>query len=133
TNEVRVIGVLGQNDLDGDFALDNRLHGTVDRAIATHADLLVQRVSFDYVTAEIIHIDLLEHNMSASADRGMPVGVACGHTEQAAAGRIGPSRPTARCLGGWYVPGSAGALGARDYGLTMWKAGADHMIALLIG
>ncbi len=46
-DEVGVVGVPGQDDLDGDFAPDRGLEGAVDGAEAAYADALAQLVVFD--------------------------------------------------------------------------------------
>lgn len=46
-DEVGVIGILGQDNLDGDVAPDHGLLGAKDRAEAAAADLLTEGVAVD--------------------------------------------------------------------------------------
>ncbi len=55
TDEVRVVGVLGQDDLDGHLAPHRWLIGAVDHAVATDANLLAQVVSLDRLDSAIDH------------------------------------------------------------------------------
>ena len=56
-NEVGVVGVLGQNDFDGDLALDERLNGPIDRVITTCANTLTESVAANGPATEVFQAD----------------------------------------------------------------------------
>ena len=47
-DEVRLVGILGQDDFDRHLTVDQRLVGAVDRAVGAFAELLQQIIAFDH-------------------------------------------------------------------------------------
>ena len=60
-----MIGVSGENDLDGDFALDERLHGPIDRAHPARADLLGQCVTANRAPGQVVAANLFEQRQGS--------------------------------------------------------------------
>ncbi len=73
-DEFRVVGVAGQDDLDGHLALDQRLDGAVDDAETAFADAVAEFVAADGAPGEILQPDLL--GRGGGVGRGCGVGVA---------------------------------------------------------
>jgi len=72
-NEVGVIGILRQNDLDGDFTLDQRLRGAIHCAESSCADFIVQQVAAYRTTAEIFESDFFRRDLRGERAFGRAV------------------------------------------------------------
>lgn len=57
-DEIGTIGVLWQNDFDGNFTLDRWLHGAINRAHAPAADALAEDIAANGSLAQILGADL---------------------------------------------------------------------------
>ena len=68
-DEVGLVGILGQDDLDGHFALDQGLSGAIDHAHAAFAQALAQGVAADGASAEVFQADLFGARCGSGSDR----------------------------------------------------------------
>ena len=56
SNEIRLIGVLGQDDLDRHFPTDGGLIGLENRSKPTHTDELGELISLDGCADQVFHL-----------------------------------------------------------------------------